>query len=157
MQLSKATGETEIQNLSNDSPALSVTTLECPARTIAPGGSVTVKISVSVGRDAVEAKGVFIDLLDSEEVALKHVSTALSRLFRVSHRAMNETFRVAPPRARAAGETRVFEGRFQLPVNFQPTFSGRFSKHEWQIRARVETVDSDADSDFQPFRVGAGF
>ena len=131
--------------------------LECAARTALPGSVVRAKVTIVAGGEAINASGVFIDLLDSEEVALRHVSLASTEPFRVSHQAMNETFRIAPPFALAANETKVFEGKFQLPINFQPTFSGRFSKHEWKIRARVETGNGDADSDFQPFRVGAGF
>lgn len=131
-------------------------TLECAARTALPGSIVAAKVTIVAIGEAIKASGIFIDLLDSEEVALKHISTTLAEPFSLTHRAMNETFRIAPPFTLAAGETRIFEGKFQLPINFQPTFSGRFSKHEWQIRARVEMLKGDADSDFQPFRVGAG-
>ncbi len=129
--------------------------LECATRAALPGTLVRAKVTIGARNETINASGVFIDLLDSEEVALKHISAAVNKP--LTHRAMNETFRIAPPFQLAANETKIFEGKFQLPINFQPTFSGRFSKHKWQIRARIETLKGDADSDFQPFRVGAGF
>lgn len=128
--------------------------LECAARTALPGSIVRAKVTIVAGTKTINASGVFIDLLDSEEVALKHISNVINEP--LTHQAMNETFRIAPPFQLAANETKVFEGKFQLPINFQPTYSGRFSKHEWQIRARLETSVGDADSNFQPFKIGAG-
>lgn len=147
----------EMQNLNPTMRQAVRIILECAAQTALPGSVVRATVTIVAGNEAASASGVFIDLLDSEEVALKHFSTALTEPLRISHRAMNETFRIAPPFTLAANETRIFEGKFQLPINFQPTFAGRFSRHEWQIRARVETTNGDADSEFQPFRVGAGF
>lgn len=130
--------------------------LECAARNASPGGLVQVKVAV-IAAEPIKANGVFVDLLDTEEVALRaHVSPALCEQISVSHRAMNETFRIGAPFALHANETKIFEGKFQLPINFQPTFAGRFSKHEWQIRARVEVSSGDVDSGFQSFKIGAG-
>lgn len=145
----------EMQNLDSVMQKTVGVKLECAARSALPGKVVCAKVTIIAGNETINARGVFIDLLDSEEVALKRVSADFNEPLK--HQAMNETFRIAPPFALAAGETKIFEGKFQLPINFQPTFAGRFSKHEWQIRARVETRNGDADSDFQPFRVGAGF
>lgn len=138
------------------SKALVEVRLECAARNASPGGLVQVKVAISA-REPIKASGVFVDLLDTEEVALRaHVSPALCEQISVSYQAMNETFRISAPFALHANETKIFEGRFQLPINFQPTFAGRFSKHEWQIRARIETLRGDADSGFQSFKIGAG-
>ncbi|MDQ2745802.1 MAG: hypothetical protein M3T96_00885 [Acidobacteriota bacterium] len=127
--------------------------LECAANRAFPGKKVTARITICGGAKAIEASGIFIDLLDTEEVWLKSAPADAPHL---SHNQMNETFRIGAAFALAAWETKIFEGEFQLPINFQPTFAGRFSRHEWRTRARVETSQGDVCSAFQPFRVGAG-
>ncbi|MGI8788105.1 MAG: hypothetical protein ACR2HG_10130 [Pyrinomonadaceae bacterium] len=127
--------------------------LEGAANCAFPGKKVVARITICGGAKAIEASGVFVDLLDTEEVWLKSAPADASHL---SHNQMNETFRIGAAFALAAGETKFFEGDFQLPINFQPTFAGRFSRHEWRIRARVETSQGDVCSAFQPFRVGVG-
>ncbi len=108
--------------------------LELDRQRVAPGDWATVRIVVRAAAEATAANGIFVDLTDTEEIAVEYFPPARSS-FSFSHRAMNEAFRIAPPFTLEANETKTFEGTSHLPVNFQPTFAGQFSRHEWQIRA----------------------
>ena len=53
-----------------------------------------------------------------------------------------------------ANESKEFEGTVNMPQNVQPTFQGKYTFHEWEIRGRVEAKGNDPDSGFKPLRVG---
>ncbi|MEP6902387.1 MAG: hypothetical protein ABJA66_11600 [Actinomycetota bacterium] len=147
----------KIQNLESAEQKAFGIELECAAQAVLPGCVVGAKVKVKAGLEAISVSGVFIDLYDSEEIALKNISNNPWAPLAFTYRAMNESFRVAPSFQLGANETKTLEGKFRLPINFQPTFAGQFARHDWQIRARVETTSGDADSGFQKFIIGAGF
>ena len=51
------------------------------------------------------------------------------------------------------GETYNFEGRFELPMNVQPTFRGSLINHTWEIQAGLDMTGNDPDSGWVAFEV----
>ncbi|MRG95954.1 hypothetical protein [Polyangium spumosum] len=44
-------------------------------------------------------------------------------------------------------------GRFRLPTNVQPTYDGKYTKHFWRFRARIDVFGTDPDTGWQALRV----
>jgi sporulation-control protein spo0M len=127
-------------------------TLEYDPQTGFPGDTVSVRITATSTGGQVKSGGVFVDLQAVERV---RVSRASEADVQTSHTTFNQEFRIAPAFTLAPNETREFEGVVRLPPNVQPSFSGRYTQHEWTIRGRVEATGNDPDSGFQPFRMGS--
>ena len=120
-----------------------------------PGDLVAVKVTAASTGAEVTSKGVFIDLRGTEEIDIPaRAAMSVEERVALSNEIVERAFQIAPGFTLAANETKVFEGNFQLPTDCQPSYSGRFCKHEWQIRGRVEAFGNDPDSGYLPFRIG---
>jgi hypothetical protein len=73
---------------------------------------------------------------------------------RTSKATYDHAFQIAPAFVLGPNETKVFEGSFQMPAVLQPSFTGAYAEHKWEIRGRVEALGNDPDSGWQPLRIG---
>ncbi len=68
-----------------------------------------------------------------------------------------ETYRasvqVASALALTPGEERKFQGTFRLPGHVQPSYEGKYSKHYWRLRARLDVLGVDPGTGWSSFRV----
>lgn len=120
-----------------------------------PGESFAVRVIATSTGQEVKSKGVFIDLMGTEDVKIKSGPTnGLSQDVSVSKKTFDQAFQIAPAFVLAPNETKQFDGVVQIPHNLQPTYSGIYSHHQWQIRGRIEAFGNDPDSGIMPFRVG---
>lgn len=130
-------------------------TLEFQPQTAFPGDAVLVKISTQSTGAEVKSKGIFIDVLGTEHVHIKHnAAIGVNQDLNVTKPSIEQSFQVAPEFVLAANETKLFEATVTLPANLQPSYQGPFARHEVQIRARVEAFGNDPDSGFQAIRIG---
>jgi len=130
-------------------------TMDFQPATAFPGDAVLAKISVQSTGAEVKSKGVFVDLLGTEHVNIKHnAATGVNQDVNVSKPSVEQSFQLAPDFVLAANETKLFEGTITLPSNLQPSYQGPFARHEWTIRGRVEAFGNDPDSGFKPIRIG---
>jgi hypothetical protein len=53
------------------------------------------------------------------------------------------------------GEERNFKGTFRLLQGVQPSYQGKYAKHEWRLRARLDVLGVDPGTGWLAFRVGA--
>jgi hypothetical protein len=51
------------------------------------------------------------------------------------------------------GQERKFDGRVRLPKNVQPTYEGKYVKHFYRFRARLDVFGTDPDSGWMALRV----
>jgi hypothetical protein len=116
------------------------------------GDTVKVKVTVTSTGTEVTSAGCFVDLLGREEVRVK--PSGQSSHHTESATSLDQAFPLAPAFVLAPNETKVFEGSFQMPAGHQPSFTGAHSKHEWQIRGRIDVKGNDPDSGYQTLRVG---
>jgi sporulation-control protein spo0M len=129
--------------------------LEYNPATAFPGELVNVKITAISTGGEVKSKGVFVDLLGTEEINIQpNSSNDLEERVHDSNETVEQAFQIAPAFVLAANETKIFEGSFQIPGHCQPSYQGRSCGHEWQIRGRIEAFGNDPDSGFLPIRVG---
>lgn len=52
-----------------------------------------------------------------------------------------------------AGQERKFDGRVRLPNNVQPTYDGKYVKHFYRFRARLDVFGTDPDSGWMALKV----
>ena len=98
---------------------------------------------------------MYVDLQANEEVRIKANSAPnVTENVHMVKETANQAFAIAPAFALAPNETKVFEGSFQIPHNFQPSYSGHHTTCEWRVRGRIEAFGNDPDSGYLPFRVG---
>lgn len=120
-----------------------------------PGDMVQVRITATSTGQEVKSKGVFVDLRGTENVFLKNGKVPnVSFDIRVGSSSYDQAFQVAPPFVLAPGETKTFEGGFQIPHGLAPTYQGPCAQHLWEIRGRIEAFGNDPDSGFLPFAIG---
>lgn len=60
---------------------------------------------------------------------------------------------IAPGLSLAPGEERKFQGTFRLPASVQPSYQGKYARHSWRLRARLDVLGVDPDTGWLPFRV----
>ena len=51
------------------------------------------------------------------------------------------------------GQERKFDGRVRLPNNVQPTYEGKYVKHFYRFRARLDVFGTDPDSGWTALKV----
>lgn len=117
-----------------------------------PGEPVEVGVSAASTGQRVESKGLFVDLSATESVDFKEPSGGH---IRHQEQTFYREIQVAPAFELEPGETRRFQAVFLLPAEARPTFTGKLSKNQWQIRARVEAFGNDPDTGWIDTRVGA--
>ena len=62
---------------------------------------------------------------------------------------------VGPGMKLSPGEERKFKGTFRIPQGVQPSYKGKYAKHEWRLRARIDVLGVDPGTGWLSFRVGA--
>ena len=121
-----------------------------------PGDKVKVTIKATSTGNEVKSKGVYIDLHGQEEIKIKRgAAMGVENDVSVTKTTLEQAHQIAPAFVLAKGETKVFEGMIEIPTAAQPSYSGAFTAHQWQIRGRVEAFGNDPDSGFKPIKVGA--
>ncbi len=119
------------------------------------GGQVQVRVTATSTGAEVKSKGIYVDLRAMERVKVsKKASPMIDNDLTVEAKLYNESILIAPAFVLGAGATQVFEGAVTLPPTAQPTFTGNFTQHAWEIRGRLDAKGNDPDSKFQPIRVG---
>jgi sporulation-control protein spo0M len=118
---------------------------------IFPGEQVQVGISATSTGQAIQSKGVFVDLAGTEVVDFKDSS---DNHIRYQEQTFYREIQVAPAFVLAPGETKQFQLVFVVPPEARPSFHGKLCRHQWQIRGRIEAFGNDPDTGWVDTRVG---
>ncbi|APR78915.1 Hypothetical protein A7982_04262 [Minicystis rosea] len=141
---------------------------------VLPGQTVAVQIGIKNGPAPLDVRAVLLEVESLEEIELPRsadlanvVADAIAASSRAPRRAEhtsevarhNETtfeskVTVAPAMVLSPGEERNFKGTFRLPTTVQPTYQGKFAKHAWRLRARLDVLGTDPGTGWLSFRVG---
>lgn len=134
---------------------------------IMPGAPVKVRVTATSTGGELKSGGAFVDVLGSENVNVRNVSTGPTPTptpgnphpkattdVHVSKATFEQSFQIAPAFVLGANETKTFEGTVTLPGNAQPSFQGAYAVHQWSMRGRIEAFGNDPDSGFKVMRVG---
>lgn len=119
-----------------------------------PGDTLQVRITAASTGAEVASEGVFVDLHGFETVHLARTEAMTEKDVNTSKTTYETSLQIAPRFTLAAGQTQTWEGQVQVPQSLQPSYQGVHSRHEWQIRGRIEARGNDPDSGWQPLRVG---
>lgn len=151
--------------------------LESDAGSVQPGQTVNVRIAIKNGLAALEARSVLLEIEAIETIDLPRnanwanvvqdaVEAASTRAPHQSHakpsstqnsaKTWTATVTVSPALTLAAGEEKSFKGTFRLPANVQPTYEGKYAKHAWRMRARLDVFGTDPSTPWYSFRVITG-
>jgi hypothetical protein len=131
-------------------------TLEFNPPVAMPGDKVTVKLTATSTGLEVKSKGVFVDLAGLEKIKIRSGAVlGVNADVNVEKSVLDQAFPLAPAFVLGKGETKVWEGQIQIPMNAQPTYGGAFTTHEWSIRGRMEATGNDPKSDALPIKIGA--
>lgn len=140
---------------------------------VRPGESVAVRITVKNGLSALEARALLLEIEGVEAIDLpRHanwvsvvndMTAAASKsgerpaskepFSRSSAKTFEATVTVSPGLSLAVGEERKFQGTFRLPTSVQPTYQGKYAKHFWRLRARLDVFGTDPNTGWRTFRV----
>jgi len=118
------------------------------------GDTVQVHITATSTGGEVQSQGVFVDVRGWETVHLTRSEAMTEKDVNTSKSTYDTSTQVAPPFTLGANETKTWEGSIQIPTSVQPSYQGVHSRHEWQIRGRIEARGNDPDSGWQALRVG---
>ena len=118
------------------------------------GEVVQVRISATSTGAEIKSKGVYVDLLGTEEVRLRADSSRGRAQDQTESKNTEHELQIAPAFVLAANETKHWEGHVTLPGGIQPSFAGAYATYTWQVRGRIEATGNDPDSGFKAFRVG---
>lgn len=151
-------------------------TLAMDPQVVAPGQTVQVQIVVKNGLSPLDVRAVLFEIEAVEEVDLpRHAdwtkvvedvaTAAVARQkqqphagpkVETTHYAGNTheaSVTVATALALKPAEERKFHGTFRLPAQIQPSYTGKFSKHFWRVRARLDVLGTDPGTGWLSFRV----
>lgn len=129
-------------------------TIEYPQQTVFPGDTIPVRIvAVSTGAE-VKSKGIFVDLVTTEEIKLNRGEFGVENHLHLKGETWSQPVQIAPAFVLPPGQTMQFEGRVQIPANAPPTTQGKHVALTWLIRGRVEAFGNDPDSGYKPITVG---
>jgi hypothetical protein len=120
-----------------------------------PGDHVQVRITATSTGGEVKSKGVFVDLRGLEEISLPKNTSGDHQKIDAQRDTHSNEIQIAPAFVLGANETKTWEANVQLPGGIQPTYNGIFTKHQCQVRGRVEATGNDPDSGWQQIRIGA--
>lgn len=73
--------------------------------------------------------------------------------YRTRHFTFRQSIRVGQASNLEPNESQSFEGRIPFPMNIEPTFSGKYCQHRWELRGRVDVFGKDPSSGWSSFRV----
>jgi sporulation-control protein spo0M len=117
-----------------------------------PGEPVKLGVTATSTGQEVQSKGLFVDLAATELVDFRDASDTHVRY---QEQTFYREIQVAPAFVLAPGQSRQFDVVFLLPPEARPSFTGKLSRNQWQIRARVEAFGNDPDSGWIDTRVGS--
>jgi hypothetical protein len=121
-----------------------------------PGDKVSVKITATSTGNEVKSKGVFVDVQGLEQIKIKSgAALGVNNDVLVSKAVVDQAIPLAPAFTLAKGESKVWEGMIQIPMNVAPTYAGAFTTHEVKLRGRIEAFGNDPDSGYLPIKIGA--
>lgn len=140
---------------------------------IRPGETMTLRISVKNGPAPVDARALLVEIEGLEVIDLpryanwanivEDVASAAAKpgargggkppVTRNSTKTCQATVTVSSGLSLSPGEERKFQGTFRLPANAQPTYEGKYAKHVWRMRARLDVLGTDPDTGWRLFRV----
>jgi sporulation-control protein spo0M len=149
-------------------------TLSMDPQFIVPGQTVSVFVTIKNGPAALDVRAVFLEVESIERIELPRSAdwtnvvadavAATSRTQKQTHtgpevaRHDETTFEskvtVAPGMNLTPGEERKFKGTFRLPGGVQPSYEGKYAKHLWRVRARLDVLGVDPGTGWLSFRVG---
>lgn len=155
--------------------------LEGPGVVVNPGSTVKVNIIVENGGAELDVRQVLLEVrameyIDVPKTADLHAYTANvlrdagaprtglarsslnhdDRLFpnlQTEHYTYKTSIRVGESKTLAPNQKVRYEGKFTFPSNVQPTYSGKYCHHTWQIRGRVDILGTDPNSGWVNFQV----
>lgn len=147
--------------------------LEADTAIVRPGQTVNVRVVIKNGLSALEVRATLLEIEAVEVIDLpRHASWANvvedvveAGNNRASHRHSRPmatrhsetTWKVAitvsPALTLAPGEEKKFQGHFRLPADVQPTYDGKYARHGWRMRARLDVFGTDPSTPWHPFRV----
>ncbi len=131
-------------------------TLEYEPRVAYPGEDIEVRVVVTSTGGQVKSKGIFVDIKSSERLEVpRHTVTGQEGPVNTTYTGFSQELQIAPAFVLEANETREFSGHVRLPTDAQPTFQGRYVRHQWSLRGRMEALGNDPDSGFLELRVAS--
>lgn len=147
--------------------------LEADTEVVQPGQSVGVRIAIKNGLSALEVRAVLLEIEAVETIDLprhanwaniiedvvdvgnRHPPHSSSKPLATKH--SDTTWKVAvtvsPALTLAVGEEKKFQGNFKLPAEVQPTYDGKYAKHAWRMRVRLDVFGTDPSTPWHAFRV----
>lgn len=147
--------------------------LEADGDIVRPGQTVNVRIAIKNGLSTLEARSVLLEIEAIETIDLpRHANFAnivedvldagnkrtanhsgKPAATQNSDKTWNATVTVSPALTLAAGEEKKFQGTFKLPASVQPSYDGKYAKHFWRMRARLDVFGTDPSTPWYTFRV----
>jgi sporulation-control protein spo0M len=123
--------------------------LEYPQKTLMPGESIQVRVTVvSMGKE-VKSGGVFVDIHAVEHGQVK--CATCQKMVNVNNETVKHSIPIAPAFILQPGESKTFESTIQIPSG-QPSYHGTVS-NTWKIRGRLDAFGNDPDSGFQTIEI----
>jgi len=119
-----------------------------------PGDSIQVRVTATSTGAELQSKGAYVDLRGQEWVHLTRTEAMTDKDVNTSKTTYETAIQIGQPFTLAANETKTWEGTVQVPPAVQPSYMGAYSRHQWEIRGRIEAFGNDPDSGWQPLRVG---
>lgn len=146
-------------------------TVAMDPRVVVPGQSVSVEIAVKNGPSNLDARAVLFEIESVEDINLPR-SANIANVFADAAAAASKRPGPSEPEATLhtevlvkskitvsaglrlnPGEDRKFKGTFRLPMSVQPTYEGKYARHSWRLRARLDILGTDPSSEWLTFRV----
>ena len=148
--------------------------LEADAEIVQPGQTVNVRIVIKNGLSVLQARALLLEIEgietiylpryanwaniveDVAEIGIKrgtHRDRPKSAATQHSDKTWTATITVSPALSLATGEEKKFQGTFRLPANIQSTYEGKYAKHLWRMRARLDVFGTDPSTPWYGFRV----
>lgn len=147
--------------------------LEADAEVIRPGQTVNARIVIKNGLSTLEARALLLEIEGIETIDLprnanwanvvqdvlesgsKGAPQAHQKPQKTQHsdKTWSATITVSPALTLAAGEEKKYQGTFRLPANVQPSYDGKYAKHFWRMRARLDVLGTDPSTPWFTFRV----
>jgi len=119
-----------------------------------PGDTVQVKVTATSTGAELQSQGVFIDLRGQEWVHLTRMEAMTDKDVNSTKTTYETSMQIGQLFTLGANETKTWEGAITVPAAIQPSYQGVYSRHQWEIRGRIEAFGNDPDSGWQPLRVG---
>ena len=147
--------------------------LEADTAVVKPGQSVGVRIAIKNGLSPLEVRALLLEIEaietidlprhaswaniveDAVEARNHHGARSSSKPQSTNHSdtTWKASITVSPAMTLAVGEEKKFQGNFKLPPEVQPTYDGKYAKHSWRMRARLDVFGTDPSTPWHAFRV----